>query len=207
MAKTKDKGIEIKKGWTSLNLIQAGIRRAARKRISKIKGNYLQKARQGRGLYETRGDSKLVKGLQAKILRGILISVFAKKREYQLSTVLMGSTANSFPLNLFKKSPRATAIRASHGILNNLARVSLTSPLIDSGVASVEAVYLLIRGRVNKRGALNHIINEASESVSSGISVLGTLMILRGLSYIPTPGRIAILIVARIALKKFRNKL
>lgn len=97
-------------------------------------------------------------------------------------------------------------LSAFKGILNNVSKEFLISPLVDSGVASVEVVYLVLKGNMTKRDALNHVIKEATGTINSSVAVLGTLLILRALSYIPTPGRIAILIVAKIALKKFRNR-
>ncbi len=157
-------------------------------------------------LYKIEGDKNLVAGLKEKILKRISISVLGEKRGSQLSGVLRKYTNNNSSLNLLMEYTLAIAVSSSQGMLNNLAKAGLISPLVDSGVASLEAVYLLVRGRVNKRGAFNHIINEASGSLSSGVSVLGTLAVLRALAYIPTPGRIAILIVAKIALKKLQNR-
>ncbi|KRT65588.1 MAG: hypothetical protein XU11_C0023G0012 [Candidatus Dadabacteria bacterium CSP1-2] len=97
-------------------------------------------------------------------------------------------------------------LSAFKGILNNVSKEFLISPLVDSGVASVEVVYLVLKGRMNKRDAFRHLIKEAAGSINSSATVLGTLLILRALSYIPTPGCIAILIVAKIAVKKLKNK-
>ena len=98
------------------------------------------------------------------------------------------------------------ALSAFKGILNNVSKEFLISPLVDSGVASVEVVYLVLKGKMTKRDAFNHVIKEATGTINSSVAVLGTLLILRALSYIPTPGRIAILIVAKIAVKKLRNR-
>jgi len=97
-------------------------------------------------------------------------------------------------------------LSAFKGILNNVSKEFLISPLVDSGFASVEVVYLVLKGKMTKRDALNHVIKEATGTINSSVAVLGTLLILRALSYIPTPGRIAILIVAKIAVKKLKNK-
>ena len=97
-------------------------------------------------------------------------------------------------------------LSAFKGILKNLSKAGLISSLIDSGAASVEVVYLVLKGKMTKRDALNHVIKEATGTINSGATVLGTLLILRALSYIPTPGRIAILIVAKIAVKSLKNK-
>ena len=59
---------------------------------------------------------------------------------------------------------------------------------------------------MTKRDALNHVIKEATGTINSSVAVLGTLLILRALSYIPTPGCIAILLIAQIAAKKLKNK-
>ena len=98
------------------------------------------------------------------------------------------------------------ALSAFKGILNNVSKEFLISPLVDSGVASVEVVYLVLKGKMTKRDAFNHVIKGATGTINSSVAVLGTLLILRALSYIPTPGRIAILIVAKIAVKKLRNR-
>ena len=97
-------------------------------------------------------------------------------------------------------------LSAFKGILNNVSKEFLISPLVDSGFASVEVVYLVLKGRMNKRDAFRHLIKEATGTINSSVAVLGTLLILRALSYVPTPGRIAILIVAKIAVKKLKNK-
>lgn len=97
-------------------------------------------------------------------------------------------------------------LSAFKGILNNVSKEFLISPLVDSGAASVEVVYLVLTGRMNKRDAFRHLIKEATGTINSSVAVLGTLLILRALSYVPTPGRIAILIVAKIAVKKLKNK-
>ena len=98
-------------------------------------------------------------------------------------------------------------LSAFKGILNNVSKEFLISPLVDSGVASVEVVYLLLKGKMTKRDALNHVIKEATGTINSSVAVFGSLLILRALSYISTPGRIAILIVAKIAVKKLQNRL
>ena len=97
-------------------------------------------------------------------------------------------------------------LSAFKGILNNVSKEFLISPLVDSGFASVEVVYLVLKGKMTKRDALNHVIKEATGTINSSVAVLGTLLILRALSYVPTPGRIAILIVAKIAVKSLKNK-
>ncbi|MGH7802458.1 MAG: hypothetical protein ACREOW_17855 [Thermodesulfobacteriota bacterium] len=157
-------------------------------------------------LYQTEGDKNLVRGLKAKILKGVSISVLGRKKGSRISGVLRKYADNNSPLNLLMEYTLAVALSSSQGILNNLAKAGLISPLVDSGVASLEAVYLLVRGRVNKKGALNHIIKEATGTINSSVAVLGTLLILRAFSYIPTPGRIAILVVAKIAVKKLQNR-
>jgi hypothetical protein len=43
-------------------------------------------------------------------------------------------------------------LSAFKGILNNVSKEFLISPLVDSGVASVEVVYLVLKGKMTKRG-------------------------------------------------------
>ncbi|MGH7908891.1 MAG: hypothetical protein ACRENW_03455, partial [Thermodesulfobacteriota bacterium] len=196
----------LKREWISLNIVPVGIKQIANWKISKMKGDHLKKFKQGIMLYKAKGNKILLKGFQATLLKEILISVLGKKRGYQISTILRKPTPNSFPLNLFTESTRTIVINASQGILKNLSKADLISPLIDSGAASVEAAYIVLKAKMTKRDALNHVIKEATGTINSSVAVLGTLLILRALSYVPTPGRIAILIVAKIALKKFRNR-
>jgi hypothetical protein len=206
MAKGIDKKIGLQKGRVSMNIIQVGIKQIADWKITKMKGLFLEKVQQGRRLYKSIEVRKLEKVPELVNLTNILISILGKKKKYKISNFLRKSTPKSFPLNLFIESPRTIAISGSKGIRNNLTKADLIPPLIDGGAASVEAVYLLLKGKISKRKALDHIINEASGSISSGMTLLVALVIIRALSYIPTPGRIAILIVAKIALKKLRNR-
>ena len=126
--------------------------------------------------------------------------------EFQILSDLRTWTKRGVSINFCEVLSKSMTLSAFKGILNNVSKEFLISPLVDSGVASVEVVYLVLKGRMNKRDAFRHLIKEAAGSINSSATVLGTLLILRALSYIPTPGRIAILIVAKIAVKKFRNR-
>ena len=146
----------------------------------------------------------------SKRLNGEILKIFnhalANKRDSKKSAALGKRFTNNLTLNQYVDLPRTIITGAVKEVLNNLPKVGLISPLVDSGAASVEVLYLVLKGKMTKRDALNHVIKEATGTINSSVAVLGTLLILRALSYIPTPGRIAILVVAKIALKKFRNR-
>lgn len=146
------------------------------------------------------------KELKAKILKTFINQILVNKGDFKKTAALAKCYINNLALNQGVDSPRTIIIGAVKEVLNNLPKVGLISPIVDSGVASVEVVYLVLKGRMNKREAFRHLIKEAAGGINLSATVLGTLLILGALSYIPTPGRIAILIVAKIALKKFRNR-
>ena len=58
-------------------------------------------------------------------------------------------------------------ISAVKEVLNNLPKVGLISPLVDSGAASVEMIYLVLKGKMTKRDAFKHVIKEARGTINS----------------------------------------
>ncbi len=206
MARRTGKKTGLKKAFIALSKLQEGISQISGWNISKINGYVSKRVKRRRMRYNIGKDTILSNGIKAEILKRFINQVLVIKKDSKKSAALGKRFTNNLALNQLVDSPRTIIISAVKEVLNNLPKVGLISPLVDSGTASVEMIYLVLKGKMTKRDAFKHVIKEARGTINSSAAVLGTLLILRALSYIPTPGRIAILIVAEIALKKFQNK-
>ncbi len=206
MAKRTGRKFGMKKAWIALNVLQKGINGISEWKDSKINGYVLKKVKHRRMHYDIGKHTIFSKELKAKILKTFINQILVNKGDFKKSAALAKCYINNLALNQGVDSPRTIIIGAVKEVLNNLPKVGLISPLVDSGVASVEVVYSVLKGKMTKRDALNHVIKGATGTINSSVAVLGTLLILRALSYVPTPGRIAILIAAKIAVKSLKNK-
>ena len=206
MARRNVRKIQLNKPRIALSLLQQGLSHFSGRNISKINGYVLKKVKHRRMHYDIGKHKIFSKELKAKILKTFINQILVNKGDFKKSAALAMCSINNLALNQGVDSPRTIIIGAVKEVLNNLPKVALISPLVDSGVASVEVVYLVLKRRMTKREAFRHLTKEAAGSINSSAIMLGTLLILRALSYIPTPGRIAILIVAKIAVKSLKNK-
>ena len=206
MAKRTGRKFGMKKAWIALNVLQKGINGISEWKDSKINGYVLKKVKHRRMHYDIGKHKIFSKELKAKILKTFINQILVNKGDFKKSAALAMCSINNLALNQGVDSPRTIIIGAVKEVLNNLPKVALISPLVDSGVASVEVVYLVLKRRMTKREAFRHLTKEAAGSINSSAIMLGTLLILRALSYVPTPGCIAILLIAQIAAKKLKNK-
>ncbi|MER3447586.1 MAG: hypothetical protein C4291_12465 [Candidatus Dadabacteria bacterium] len=203
--KTVYETIESKGTEVALIIIREALRQIADWKVAKISGYALRASKSGEMLYQIGGGKILPKGIRTRLLNGLLSFIIGGNIDSGLSDIVKSSTSTLSAVASVDSS-RAVALDAAKGILGSTAKAGLMCALIDGVIGSVEAGYMVSKGRMNKRDAFRHAIKEASSGAISGAAGIGAVGIITALSPIPVVGQIAVLTGVSIGVKRLWNK-
>jgi hypothetical protein len=203
--KTGDERTESKGTEAALAILREALRQVSDWKFAKINRYAMRAGKNGGALYQIVGSKILSKELQAKILNKLLSSVLGDDIDFGLSATLRKSVAN-LPVSVSIDSSQAIAVSAAKEILESTAKAGLMCALVDGVIGSVEAGYLVSRGKMNKKDAFRRVIKEASSGAISGVAGIGAVGMLTALSPIPVVGQMAVLTGVSIGVKRLWNK-
>ncbi len=203
--KTVDEAVESKGTGATLVILREVLRQIADWKVAKISGYAMRAGKSGEMIYQVGGSRILPRGIRAGILNKLLGFIIGSDIDSGLSNTMKRSTS-TLPVLVSVDSSRAVVLDAAKGILKSTAKAGLMCALIDGVIGSVEAGYMVSKGRMNKRDAFRHAIKEASGGAISGAAGIGAVGIITALSPIPVAGQIAVLTGVSIGVKRLWNK-